>query len=99
MDYGGWYDIDTPEKEFRKITNVTFAAAMGPPGAGREPISDRYTRHYNVIYIVPYSESSLKYIFGNVMEYIFGNQGKLDFTKGVKGLKDAIVSATIKTYQ
>ena len=99
MDYGGWYDIDTPEKEFRKITNVSFAAAMGPPGAGREPITDRYTRHYNVIYIVPYSEMSLKYIFGNVMEYIFGNQGKLAFTKGVMGLKDSIVAATIKTYQ
>ena len=39
MDYGGWYDIDTPEKEFRTISKVKFCAAMGPPGGGRTSIT------------------------------------------------------------
>jgi dynein heavy chain, axonemal len=71
MDYSGWYDIDTPEKEFRVVRDVKFAAAMGPPGGGRNSISPRYVRHFNVIYIEPYSEESMNYIFNNVMEWFF----------------------------
>jgi dynein heavy chain len=63
MDYQGWYDINIPEREFRKLVNVRFAAAMGPPGDGRNSISSRYIRHFNVIYVEPYSEDSLKNIF------------------------------------
>ncbi len=55
MDYAGWYEIDTNEKEFRSIINVKFVTAMGPPGGGRNHISPRYVRHFNVIYIEPYS--------------------------------------------
>lgn len=40
MDYQGWYDIVGNEKEFRKIKNVRFVAAIGPPGGGRNHITD-----------------------------------------------------------
>lgn len=63
MDYKGWYDIDVPERDFRKLVNVRFAGAMGPPGDGRNSISSRYCRHFNVIYVEPYADESLKYIF------------------------------------
>lgn len=71
MDYQGWYDIDDPERNFRKLTNVRFAGAMGPPGNGRNSISSRYIRHFNVIYIEPYSGDSLRYIFSTVMDWLF----------------------------
>lgn len=71
MDYGGWYDIDTPEREFRTIQKVCFTAAMGPPGGGRNSITNRYVRHYNVIYIEPYSDTSMCMIFESVMEWMF----------------------------
>jgi dynein heavy chain len=71
MDYGGWYEIDTNEKEFRTITAVKFVTAMGPPGGGRNHISPRYVRHFNVIYIEPYSQESMNYIFNNVMDWFF----------------------------
>ena len=57
MDYGGWYDLDG-EKEFRSTVGVTFCAAMQPPG-GQKTITNRYVRHYNVIYVEPYSDLSL----------------------------------------
>jgi dynein heavy chain len=72
MDYGGWYDIDTPEREFRQTVGVRFVTAMGPPGGGRNSITARYVRHFNVIYVEPYSSESLQYIFSNVMEWFFG---------------------------
>ena len=71
MDYNGWYEIDTPDKESRRIDGVKFATAMGPPGGGRNSISPRYVRHFNVIYIEPYSNESMNYIFNNVMEWFF----------------------------
>ena len=98
MDHGGWYDIDTPEKEFRKTVNSTFITAMLPPTGGAS-ISNRYTRHFNVMYIPPYSDGSLQSIFSNVMQWIIQNQTKGEFTDGIKQLKENIVSSTIEVFQ
>jgi len=95
MDYQGWYDIDSPEREFRKIVNVGFAGAMGPPGDGRNSISSRYIRHFNVLYIEPFSEDSLKYIFATVMDWLFISKSNPPFPEPVKSMKDNIVSNTI----
>ena len=57
MDYGGWYDIGA-EKEFRTIQDVKFCAAMGPPGSRVNQISNISVRHYNILYIEPYSALS-----------------------------------------
>merc|ERR1740117_625309 len=71
MDYEGWYDIDDPERSFRKLIGVRFAGAMGPPGNGRNSISSRYIRHFNVLYVEPYSDDSLRYISTTVMDCLF----------------------------
>jgi dynein heavy chain len=79
MDYEGWYDINSPEREFRKLTNVRFVAAMGPPGDGRNSVSARYVRHFNVIYIEPYSEDSLEAIFSTIMDWMFAAKNNPPF--------------------
>ena len=99
MDYGGWYDINIPERDFRKLMNVRFAAAMGPPGDGRNSISSRYIRHFNVIYVEPYSDESLKNIFSNVMDWVFASKNVPPFVESVKGMKDSVVSNTIYIYK
>jgi dynein heavy chain len=99
MDYGGWYDINIPERDFRKLINVRFAAAMGPPGDGRNSISSRYIRHFNVIYVEPYSDDSLKNIFSNVMDWVFASKNVPPFAESVKGMKDSIVANTIYIYK
>ena len=99
MDYSGWYDIDTPEKEFRKTVNSTFAAAMLPP-VGTASISNRYIRHFNVLYIPPYSDDSLQSIFSNVMQWILVNQNeKFPYSEGIKSLKENLVRSTIQVFQ
>ncbi len=47
MDHGGWYD--RKELSFRKIADTQFVAAMGPPGGGRNSVTNRYLRHFSVI--------------------------------------------------
>jgi len=63
MDYGGWYDLESSEKQFKQIQSIRFVAAMAPPGGGRNFITERYTRHFSTIYVSPYSADSLRYIF------------------------------------
>jgi dynein heavy chain, axonemal len=99
MDYGGWYDISTNEKEYRHIVGVSFCTAMGPPGGGRNAISPRYLRHFNVIYIEPYSQESMNYIFSNVMEWFFLINQNPSYSGGIKGMRDNIVNNTITIYK
>jgi len=99
MDYGGWYEIDSNEKEFRSIVSIKFVTAMGPPGGGRNSITSRYIRHFNVLYVEPYSQDSLNYIFSNVMEWFFLCNNNPSFSKAIQGMKDSLVSNTIFIYR
>ena len=99
MDYSGWYDIDLPTRDFRKLTSVRFVGAMGPPGNGRNSISDRYTRHFNVIYIEPYNDASLKGIFQTIMSWMFQAKNTPPYPQPVQQMKDSIVESTILVYQ
>jgi len=90
MDYKGWYDIDDPERPFRKLDNVRFIGAMGPPTGGRNSISNRYIRHFNVVYIEPYDDTSLCNIFSTIMDWLFASSQApgCSFPSAVQGLKE-----------
>lgn len=96
MDYGGWYDIDTPEREFRATQKISFVTAMVP--AGRSPITNRYVRHFNIVYVEPYSDSSMSTIYSNVMEWMFRSAQKLPYGANIEKLKENVVSSTISVY-
>ena len=53
MDYSGWYD--RRELTFRNLVDMQFIAAMGPPGGGRNNVTNRYLRHYHVICATPFN--------------------------------------------
>jgi dynein heavy chain len=92
MDHQGWYD--RKENEFRRIENIQFCAAMGPPGGGRTRITKRYVRHFNVINFVNFSDESLGRVFGTILDWRL-NQG---FQGAVKALSATAVSSTISVY-
>lgn len=46
--YSGWYDRRSIG-DFRNIIDVNFAAAMGPPGGGRNPVTPRLLRHFHYL--------------------------------------------------
>merc|ERR1719171_200465 len=69
FDYGGWYN--RKELSFSSIVDVTMAAAMGPPGGGRQHISTRLTRHYHCLAATELMEESVTTIFSTLMNHFF----------------------------
>ena len=90
-DYGGWYD--RKERTFRRIVDTVLLAAMGPPGGGRNPISQRLIRHFNVINATPLDDESLHVIFDTILGGF-----TTPFAEPVRLLAPAVVSATILVY-
>lgn len=69
MDHKGWYDTKEKEKTFKELIDIIFVTAMGPPGGGKNPITPRYLRHFNLIAINNFEESVLQRIFSKLMDW------------------------------
>ncbi|KAH3738282.1 hypothetical protein DPMN_044914 [Dreissena polymorpha] len=54
--------------EFRKLVDVNFVCAMGPPGGGRNPTTARLLRHYNFLSFTEMENPSLMNIFGSILK-------------------------------
>ena len=65
IDLGGFYDLD---KLFLKnVKGVTFAAACAPPGGGRNEVSPRLTRRFNMLWAPTLSSKSMNAIFTAIL--------------------------------
>ncbi|XP_025927284.1 dynein heavy chain 1, axonemal [Apteryx rowi] len=91
MDHQGWYDrkqIGT----FKKLVDINFVCAMGPPGGGRNPVTPRLTRHFNYLSFTEMEDSSKKTIFSTILgSWMAG-------ALAVKDLNEPLVDATICMY-
>ena len=45
---------------FRELVDIQFVAAMGAPGGGRNPVTPRYLRHFNLLWMTDYAPTSLE---------------------------------------
>lgn len=62
----GWYER-RPPCAFKQIIDTQFVAAMGPPGGGRNPITNRLLRHFNMLTMTDMSDESCRRIFSTIL--------------------------------
>ncbi|XP_021325607.1 dynein axonemal heavy chain 12 isoform X2 [Danio rerio] len=94
FDHGNWYDLKDTSKI--TLTDMQLISAMGPPGGGRNAVTPRFLRHFNICSINAFSDESMVRIFSNIVTfYLRTNEFPPDcFTVG-----NQIVSATLEVYQ
>ncbi|XP_033109939.1 dynein heavy chain 3, axonemal-like isoform X2 [Anneissia japonica] len=93
VDHKHWYDKkDTSKLE---LIDTIIVAAMGPPGGGRNDITGRFTRHFNIISIDSFDDSTMTRIFTSITDW--------HFAKGYDGaflrLGKIMVQATMGVYK
>ncbi|XP_071580099.1 dynein axonemal heavy chain 2 [Temnothorax nylanderi] len=91
IDYGFWYDR---QKQMRKyIEKIQLIAAMGPPGGGRNVITNRLVTKFNVINMTFPNERQIIRIYGTMLK-----QQLSEFHSEVKGISNEITFASLDLY-
>ncbi|XP_031338901.1 dynein heavy chain 2, axonemal-like isoform X2 [Photinus pyralis] len=91
IDYGFWYDRLKQTRKY--VQNMLLMAGMGPPGGGRQNISERTLSRFNVINMTFPSESQIIRIFGTMLLQHLSN-----FPEEVKVAGQEITFATVDLY-
>ena len=95
MDHDGWFD--RKECTFRKLIDIQFMAAMGPPGGGKSFVTERYLRHFNHISVTEFDDNTMIRIFETIQTWYFTVANS--FVGDVAKLSGKLVSATLEVYQ
>ena len=67
MDHSGWFD--RKENAFRRLVDLSYVCAMGPPGGGRNPVTPRFMRHFNLVAFTSFDDASMQRIFQTIIEW------------------------------
>ncbi|KAL0205536.1 hypothetical protein P9112_000843 [Eukaryota sp. TZLM1-RC] len=91
MDYSGWYD--RKQLVFRKLVDIQFVSAMGHPGGGRSEITQRFTRHCNLISFTSLNSETLTRIFSKIFSWFTDG-----FSSEIRNLSSSIVESSVYLY-
>ncbi|XP_068166194.1 dynein axonemal heavy chain 12-like [Antennarius striatus] len=94
IDHGHWFDM--MEVSQINLIDILLIAAMGPPGGGRNAVTSRFIRHFNIISINSFSDKTMVHIFNNVMTL---SLTKNEFPNEYFAVGEKIVEATMEVYQ
>ena len=93
LSQGGFYDLK--KLFFKAVQNTSFIAACGPPGGGRNAITPRLIRHFNLLWLPQLTKASMEKIFVSILEGFLNTGG---FKPDVKELAVPAIKATIDVY-
>eukprot|EP01052_Picozoa_sp_SAG31_P050345 SAG31_NODE_11447_length_1028_cov_3.003229_1_plen_78_part_10 len=67
---------------------------MGPPGGGRNPVSNRMLRHFNFLSMVEMADSSIRLIYNTILSNFVEN----GFDGDIRNCVSTMVDTTINVY-
>ena len=93
MDHKAWYDLSEKDNLLRKVQNLVFVGAMCPLAGGKNSVTPRFSRHFNIISNNNFDKEVMERIYGKVMEWHIRKENIMgtDSARVLKGL----VSATV----
>jgi dynein heavy chain len=65
VDQGGFYD--QKKLFFKAVADTQFIISCGPPGGGKMPVTPRFFRHFNMIWMTSLSEEAMRKIFSSIL--------------------------------
>lgn len=77
---------------FMEVSDVVFIASCAPPGGGRNPVTPRLFRHFNMIWAPDLSYRSMDVIFTSILK------GFLSGSKGLEKFAPSIVKSSLDMY-
>ena len=66
IDQGGFYDVKN--LRFKMVKDTKFITACAPHGGGRNEVTPRLFRHFNMIWVPDLSTQSMKTIFTSILK-------------------------------
>ncbi|CAK86503.1 unnamed protein product (macronuclear) [Paramecium tetraurelia] len=94
MEMGGWYDLDN--KEFKYMCDITFLGAMQPNVSGRNQVTKRFLRFFNILYIGGFDNESMT----NMLEvFIYWLSIKIENGVEFLNIKDQIIVTTLFLFE
>lgn len=87
---------DRKDLSFRHLQDVQFITAMGPPGGGRNSVTNRYLRHFSVISATAFSNDTLSTIFSALVDWWMKRAG---FGVNMTKLAKPLVAASLEVYE
>ncbi|KAL8592235.1 hypothetical protein ACOMHN_030910 [Nucella lapillus] len=93
LDFGNWYDLKDTSRI--QLLDIQFMCAMGPPGGGRNTVTPRFLRHFNIVSMNTFSEENMTKIFSTIiLTYLRNNE----FVSEFYSLGNTVVAATLEIY-
>uniref|UniRef100_H2YSE4 AAA+ ATPase domain-containing protein n=1 Tax=Ciona savignyi TaxID=51511 RepID=H2YSE4_CIOSA len=90
IDHGHWFDKKDTSQLY--LVDMSLVCAMAPPGGGRNEITERFLRHFNVISIHAFDEDTMKTIFQPLLDWHFS------FDNALRRFGRIIIWATTDVY-
>jgi len=92
LGHGGWWDRKTIE--WRQIIDIGFVGAMGPPGGGRQIVTNRFLRYFSFISFPELSDASMTQIFKIILTTFVDAY----LTPEISPCVDPMIAATLELY-
>ena len=94
IDQKGCYN--TKENILQEFVDIQMIGAMGPSYAGRNSVTPRFTRHFNVFGIIECDDNTLENIYGTVLNWHFSTNG---FNNDILNMSNTLIRATRTLYK